>query len=186
MYKKGVENQAADALSRKRPEEAQINAITHVIPQWISDVQGSYIQDPVAQELIASKLIDPTSKHDYSYINGILRYHGRLYIGAETGIKQMILKHIHDPSIGGHLGMHGSYKRAKSAFYWKGMEIEVFEFVQSCDVYKMNKHDHGKSAGLLQPLPVPEQAWAHITMDFVEGLPKSEGKDAIMVIVDRI
>lgn len=49
----------------------------------------------------------------------------------------------------------------------------------------MNKHDHGKSPGILQQLPVPEQARTHITMDFVEGLPTFEGKDAIMVIVDR-
>ncbi|KAL0325112.1 UNVERIFIED_CONTAM: Retrovirus-related Pol polyprotein from transposon [Sesamum radiatum] len=37
-----------------------------------------------------------------------------------------------------------------------------------------------------QPLPIPEQAWSCISMDFIEGLPSSEGKDSILVGVDRI
>lgn len=34
-------------------------------------------------------------------------------------------------------------------------------------------------SGTIQPIPVPSQAWEVITMDFVEGLPKSQGKDTI-------
>lgn len=39
--------------------------------------------------------------------------------------------------------------------------------------------------GLLQSLPIPEKFWEHVSIDFVEGLPKSEGCDTIMVVVDR-
>jgi hypothetical protein len=37
----------------------------------------------------------------------------------------------------------------------------------------------------LQPLLVPAGAWLGISIDFIEGLPKSEGFNYILVVVDR-
>jgi hypothetical protein len=37
----------------------------------------------------------------------------------------------------------------------------------------------------LQPLEVPEGAWKSISIDFITGLLKSEGKKVIMVVMDR-
>jgi len=39
---------------------------------------------------------------------------------------------------------------------------------------------------LLHPLNIPNQKWEEISMEFIEGLPVSEGKDKIFVVVDRL
>ena len=42
-----------------------------------------------------------------------------------------------------------------------------------------------KSAGPLQPLPIPSWKWDDISMEFIVGLPKTfKGFDSIWVIVD--
>ncbi len=65
------------------------------------------------------------------------------------------------------------------------MQTDVENMVKNCEICIKNKVDGTPYAGLLQPLPIPEQAWQVVSMDFIESLPRSEGKDIILVVVDK-
>lgn len=46
------------------------------------------------------------------------------------------------------------------------------------------KYESKKSAGLLQPLPIPSILWEDLTLNFITGLPPSHGCITILVVVD--
>jgi len=75
----------------------------------------------------------------------------------------------------------------KQRFWWTKMKIEIARYVAQCDTCRKVKGVHLKSAGELQPLPIPAWKWDDISMDFIVGLPKTtRGFDSIWVIIDRL
>jgi len=66
------------------------------------------------------------------------------------------------------------------------MKTDVDSYVKQCQICQHSKHSLSHPAGLLQPLPILASVWRHLSMDFIEGLPKSKGYNVILVIVDRL
>jgi hypothetical protein len=64
------------------------------------------------------------------------------------------------------------------------MKSVVRRYVRSCDVSLRAKPDRSRYPGLLQPLQFPSHAWQVLSLDFIEGLPKSGKFDCILVVVD--
>jgi hypothetical protein len=58
--------------------------------------------------------------------------------------------------------------------------------VAMCYICQISKNERLPYPRLLQPLPIPDQKWSDISMDFISGFPKSIGKDVILVVVDRL
>ena len=91
----------------------------------------------------------------------------------------------HDSKIAGHYRTYKTIVRVRANFYWPKMDENITEYVRSCDVCQRNKVIRHKKYGLLEPLEVPMGPWTAISMDFIVGLPKSDGYTKIWVIVDR-
>ncbi|KAK1795713.1 hypothetical protein P4O66_001201 [Electrophorus voltai] len=65
------------------------------------------------------------------------------------------------------------------------MNQEIVRYVASCAVCARRKTPCTPPAGKLLPLPTPPQPLSYLAIDFVTGLPVSEGNTVVLVIVDR-
>uniref|UniRef100_A0A8R7UGC7 Integrase catalytic domain-containing protein n=1 Tax=Triticum urartu TaxID=4572 RepID=A0A8R7UGC7_TRIUA len=65
------------------------------------------------------------------------------------------------------------------------MKAHILQYVRCCQVCQQAKLDRSASPGLLMPLPIPQESWDLITMDFVDGLPQSGQFNCLLVVVDK-
>lgn len=53
-------------------------------------------------------------------------------------------------------------------------------------IHAKGMYEVAASPGLIQPLQVSDGVWTDICLDCIEGLPKCNGKEVILVVVDRL
>lgn len=184
VFKQGCSNKAADALSRCYSENIVL-AVSSCNPVWLQRVTQGYADDPEAQSLLAELAINPENSKGYTLVDGVIRFRGRIWLGKNRLAQEHVMKALHDSAVGGHSGSLATYHRIRALFAWPGMRQQIQGFVQRCQVCQQAKVEHVRTPGMLQPLPVPEQAWQVVCLDFIEGLPKSSRFDTIMVVIDK-
>lgn len=179
-YKEGVENKAANALSRKSRPELLPMMLDNAQEGLFDSIKVSWHQDPSLQTTIKDLHSNPTSHSKCTWYKDELRRKGKLVNGVDYKIKKPILHCLHDSPFGGYSSRYVTTTRVKSLFFWKDMNKDI---QQSCH---RSKPDLVASPGLFQPLPIPSKVWNHINMDFIEGLPSLVRKQVIFVVVDRL
>lgn len=118
--------------------------------------------------------------------DGLLWNKDRLVLPPNSPHKEAVIHDFHNTPMGGHSGMFRTYKRIASNFYWVGMKKDIQDYIRCCDTCQRNKSDTLTPIGLLQPLQIPDRVWEDVSMDFIDGLPMSNGFSAILVVVDRL
>jgi hypothetical protein len=117
--------------------------------------------------------------------NGLCYYASRLCIPDDMHIRTFLLKEAHEPAYSGHQGTARTLANLSRIAWWPKLLSDVMSFVRASHSYQVNKPANLAPAGLLQPLPVPEQYWD--SLDFMVRLPRTQqGEDTIAVFVDRL
>jgi len=63
---------------------------------------------------------------------------------------------------------------------------DVGRYVEGCDLCQRMKNRTEELAGKLKLSEVPEKLWTHLIVDFIMKLLVVAGKDAILVVWDRL
>jgi len=63
---------------------------------------------------------------------------------------------------------------------------DVEKYVEGCDLCQRMKNRTEEPAGKLKLSEVPQKTWSHLIVDFITKLPVVAGKDAILVVCNRL
>ena len=115
----------------------------------------------------------------------ILR-NGRIYIPNIENLRFKMIQGYHDHKLRGHPGVRKTRELIMRDVFWKGITKDIQDYVKACPVCRRAKAVRAKPYGYLKQSSIPDRKWSHLTMDYIEQLPESNGYDSILVIVDRV
>lgn len=169
-YRPGSRNLKPDALSRLFTEEPPRSADT-ILPA--SCVVGSMVLE-VESAVLDAQQQDPGPDQCPPE---------KLFVPAP--VRSKVLHWGHDSLFSCHPGIQRTLSQVRRRFWWPSIEADVREYVAACSICARSKASHQPPVGQLHPLPIPHRPWSHIALDFVTGLPPSNGNTVIATIVDR-
>jgi Integrase zinc binding domain len=122
---------------------------------------------------------------EWSLDNGILYYQGKIYVPG-SDLQRCITALCHDSQIAGHAGRWKTLELVSQNYWWPQMLRYIGRYVSTCDMCLCTKPSCNPLTRELHPLFIPDAPWDTISVDFIVKLPESEGKNAVMVVVDSV
>lgn len=169
----------------RQPHDHQLHSISVSTPRWLETIVEAYQEDPFSQQLLAELSLTGSNEKGYSLVDGVIRHQGRIWLGNHKKAHQAVLQALHASGLGGHSGTTATYHKVKVLFSWSHMKQDIINYVAACQVCSQAKPKHCHLPGLLQPLPITSQAWHTVSLDFIEGLPKSKTFNTILVVIEK-
>jgi hypothetical protein len=177
-YKHGKENIVADALSRRyallTSLQTKLLGFEMIKSLYANDSDFGHVWESCSTHAFG----------DYYMHDGYLFKKNKLCVPM-CSLREMLVRESHGGGLMGHFGVKKTLEILQEHFYWPKMKHDVQSVCDKCISCKQAK-SKVMPHGLYTPLPVPDQPWVDVSMDFVLGLPRSPGgKDSIFVVVDR-
>lgn len=183
---------AISCIDTSAPNEPPRHPVNQESKALFTRVMEANIQDEFCTELRIAKQAgqekcNGISLQNCSIHNEALYFHNNLWVPQNNELLLELVREVHVPPSGGHKGINRTVQLLKRYYHWIGMRKTVDQFIRNCYDCSRSKAPKDSKNGLLNPLPVPEQRWLDISMDFITGLPPTkDGKNAILNVMDRL
>jgi len=142
------------------------------------DILLALSSDPIVTKHIftdGQRFIDP---------NSLLLLDNRIYVPSASNLHTCILQYNHDHILTRHFGQNKILELAHHKYSWPSLHANIQQFCKSYVTCIQSKPQRHKPYRSLKQLPISEQSWNSISMDFIEKLLLSSGFDTILVIVN--
>ncbi|KAG7661734.1 uncharacterized protein J8A68_004750 [[Candida] subhashii] len=205
-YIRGKHNKA-DALTRRWQDAIQFNAISFPLltqslgANFFQECRNHYAKTDRSRETYAilnGEIPVPKSRKrsikKFSLEDGLLYYHGydqtglsspRLWIPT-TELQLHVINQHHSSVSMLHPGLVPTYMELQKYYWWPNMHETVRYFIRHCETCQAIKPSTQLGYGLLHPIPIPTRRWQSITMDFISGFKETQGKNQVLIVVDRL
>jgi len=116
----------------------------------------------------------------------LLWYQGKMWIPKDEGIRTTLIAKHHEPAQVGHGVTAKTTELISRRYYWPKIREDIKRLIKNCDTCQRTKVVRHAPYGLLQSNEAPDRPWKSIAMDFITDMPKSEGYDTKLVVIDRL
>ncbi|QRW23084.1 Retrotransposable element Tf2 protein [Rhizoctonia solani] len=202
-YRPGKQSGKPDALSRRSdyidtPQEPEVMLPSEVFAntseeelEIVTDIRTKLKEDPSLEPIIKFLTEDADNAppsirkayREYDWEEDLLWYRGKLVVLDSETLKEQLLREFHDSPLAGHPGQQRTLELVSRNYWWPGMKSSAKEWVKCCPVCQANQRAHAPVISL-KPLEVPPFPFHTISYNFITGFPKSQGHDAILVVID--
>ena len=110
----------------------------------------------------------------------------KVYIPKNEELRMEVIRLHHDVPAAGHGGRWKTVELVTRNYWWPGVTRDVGKYVEECDLCQRMKNRIEELVGKLKLSEVPKKPWSHLIVDFITKLPVVAGKDAVLVVCDRL
>ena len=111
---------------------------------------------------------------------------GKVYVPKDEELRVEVIWLHHDVLAAGHGEKWKTVELVTRNYWWPGVTRDVGRYVEGCDLCQRMKNRAEEPADKLKLSKMPEKPWTHLIVDFITKLPVVAGKDAILIVCDRL
>ena len=199
VYKKGIANPVADALSRTpKPSQSPVRTSDEQLEEYLyvnqtdTNIREEQQNDLVIRSICTVLTQDPTNALHMTYFmdNGTLmrnvqmpnRPDGFKVLVLPQNLRETVLDQYHEKL--GHIGRHKMFDLLRQRFYWAHMYEDIRLWTAACLPCAKRKPYQPKNHGELQPI-VATYPFETVAIDIVGPLSRTKrGNKYILVMID--